>query len=62
MDVLILDDQIRPIDIVDEYISLVWTERWDEMGDFELVTLSPPTTKIAFSRMCRFAFRNLDIS
>lgn len=48
MDILILDDQIRPIDIVDEYISLVWTERWNEMGDFELVTLSTSSNRQRF--------------
>src|ERR1043165_84969 len=48
MDILILDDQIRPIDIVDEYISLIWTERWDEMGDFQLVTLSTPSNRNRF--------------
>lgn len=48
MDIFILDDQIRPIDVVDEYISLIWTERWVELGDFELVTLSTPSNKRRF--------------
>jgi hypothetical protein len=48
MDIFILDEEIRPIDVVDEYISLTWTERWDEMGDFELITLSTPSNKRRF--------------
>lgn len=48
MDIFILDDQLRHVDIIDEYVSLIWTERWDEMGDFELVTLSTASTKNRF--------------
>lgn len=48
MDIFILDEQIRPIDVVDQYISLIWTERWDEIGDFELVTLSTPSNRRRF--------------
>jgi len=48
MDIFILDVLLRPIDVVDEYISLIWTERWDSMGDFELVTLSTPNNKRRF--------------
>jgi hypothetical protein len=45
MDILILDDQIRPVDIIDQYISLIWTERWDGIGDFELTIPSTPGNK-----------------
>lgn len=40
MELFILDPLLRPIDVVDEFISLIWTERFSEWGDFELVTLS----------------------
>lgn len=40
MEIIILDKLLRPIDVVDEFISMVWTERWADMGDFELVVLS----------------------
>lgn len=40
MEIYILDKLLRPIDVVDEFISMIWTERWSEWGDFELVTLS----------------------
>lgn len=48
MDIFILDEQIRPIEVVDQYVSLLWTERWDGMGDFELVTLSTPNARHRF--------------
>lgn len=48
MDIFILDVLLRPIDVVDQYISLIWTERWDSMGDFEIVTLSTPNNKRRF--------------
>lgn len=48
MEVFILDALLRPIDVVDEYISFIWTERYAEKGDFELVTLSTPANKRRF--------------
>lgn len=42
MEIFILDALLRPIDVLDEYISFIWTERYAEMGDFELITLSTP--------------------
>lgn len=37
MDVYILDSLLRRIDVVDQYESFIWTDRWYELGDFELV-------------------------
>ena len=34
--VYIVDQQLRPIYLIDNYKSLVWTERYNEAGDFEL--------------------------
>ena len=48
MDVFILDALLRPVDVIDEYISLIWTERWASMGDFELVTVATPSSKYRF--------------
>lgn len=48
MDVFILDVLLRPIDVVDEYISFLWTERWASMGDFQIVTLATPNNKRRF--------------
>lgn len=48
MDIFILDALLRHIDVVDEYISFIWTERWSSMGDFELVTVATPNNKYRF--------------
>jgi len=37
MELFTLNDKIQPDDIIDNYQSLVWTERYTEWGDFELV-------------------------
>lgn len=48
MDIFILDSLLRPIDVVDEFVSIIWTERFAEKGDFELVTLSSPSNRKRF--------------
>lgn len=48
MDIFILDPLLRPIDIVDQYISFLWTERWSTMGDFQIETLATPDNKRRF--------------
>lgn len=48
MDIFILDALLRQIDVVDEYISFIWTERWSSIGDFELVTIATPSNKYRF--------------
>jgi hypothetical protein len=37
MDLFILDDQLRRTEVLDRYESLIWTDRWMGMGEFELV-------------------------
>lgn len=39
MDILVLDDNLDQIDVVDTYESLIWTERFNKYGDFELYTI-----------------------
>lgn len=48
MEVFILDALLRPIDVVDEYISCIWTERYADKGDFELITLSTSANRRRF--------------
>lgn len=48
MEILILDKLLRPIDIVDRFVSLIWAERYSELGDFELVILSTFANKNRF--------------
>lgn len=39
MDIYVLDSDFEKIDIVDEYLSMIWTERYSDTGDFQLSTL-----------------------
>lgn len=48
MEILILDSLLRPMDVVDEFISMIWTERFSEKGDFQLVALSTPANQRRF--------------
>lgn len=38
MDILVLSSELEPLDIIDTYRSLIWTERYNKYGDFELYT------------------------
>lgn len=37
MDIKILDTNFKMVGIIDSYISFIWTDRYDEAGDFELI-------------------------
>lgn len=47
-DLYILDALFRPIDVVDKYVSLIWTDRWNEWGDFEFLTWASPANRKRF--------------
>ena len=36
MIVYLLDKNFKKVKLIDEYISLIWTDRYNEAGDFEL--------------------------
>lgn len=38
MDVYVLDNQFRRVEVIDQFESLIWTERFSAWGDFTLVT------------------------
>lgn len=50
MEIYILDALLRRIDLIDEnqFVSFIWTERYAERGDFELVAPSSPSIKARF--------------
>jgi hypothetical protein len=48
MEVYILDSLYRRIEVVDKFESLIWTERWDDIGDFELHIPSSASAKALF--------------
>ena len=37
MDIFVLDENLQRVSIIDIYKSFIWTERFNEWGDFELV-------------------------
>lgn len=45
MEVYVLDNRLRRIEVIDQFESLIWTERWGAFGDFELVIQSTPETR-----------------
>lgn len=46
-DVLVLNNKFETVGIIDYYISLIWTERYSECGDFEL-TLKSDSSVFSF--------------
>lgn len=40
MELYLLDSQFRRVEVIDRYESLIWTERFSDVGDFELVVYS----------------------
>lgn len=38
MELHILDQEFQTIDVIDSFSSLIWADRYNEIGDFELVT------------------------
>lgn len=37
MDIFVLNTNFEKIGVIDTYISLIWTDRYDESGDFEII-------------------------
>jgi len=48
MEVYILDALLRREVVVDKFVSLIWSERWKEIGDFELLLHSTTTNRGRF--------------
>jgi Siphovirus ReqiPepy6 Gp37-like protein len=45
MYVYVLDDLLRRTAVIDRFNSMIWTERWRDKGDFELVVNSTPAMR-----------------
>lgn len=51
MDIWILEDvggYLRPTNVVDVYVSFIWTERYSSCGDFEIVVFNSKTMRDIF--------------
>lgn len=58
MEVYILDSLLRRTEVVDQFESLVWTERFQEIGDFELDLKSTLQNRSRFLTGTRIAINN----
>lgn len=48
MHVYTMDEDFRRVDLIDQYESFIWTERYSAVGDFELIVHSDQDTRQAF--------------
>ena len=48
MHVYTMDEEFRRIDLIDQYESFIWTERYSAVGEFELVVNSDQDMRRAF--------------
>jgi hypothetical protein len=55
MEVYVLDSLLRRIQVFDKFESLIWTERFSEIGDFELDLKSTLENRSAFTNDTRIA-------
>lgn len=58
MEVYILDSLLRRTEVVDKFESLIWTERFSEIGDFELDIKSTLESRSQFTTGTRLAINN----
>jgi len=55
MEVYLLDSLLRRERVIDRFESLIWTERFKEYGDFELIIRSTPQTRAFIQTGTRWA-------
>lgn len=55
MELYVLDSLLRRVEVVDQFESLIWTERFAEIGDFQLVVTSTRRTRSLFTTGTRLA-------
>jgi hypothetical protein len=58
MEVYILDSLYRRIEVVDKFESILWVERWDDIGDFKLQLPSSISAKTLFTPDTKLAVNN----
>lgn len=60
MEVYILDDQFRRTAVVDRFESLIWTERYSSIGDFEIVIQSTNESRSLFAQGTKLTLNESD--
>lgn len=58
MDVYVLDEKLRRVEVFDYYKSFIWTERFSSIGDFELVIQVEPRVLKYLTIGARLAIRD----
>lgn len=58
MDLYILDSLLRRTEVVDKYESLIWTERFADLGEFELNLVSTRQSRAQFLQGTMLAINN----
>lgn len=60
MEVYILDDLLRRTVVIDRFESCIWTDKWRDIGDFELVVHSTSEMRRLLTVGTRLAMNNSD--
>lgn len=55
MEIYTLDDQFRKVDVIDEYVSAIWTERYIDSGDVTLVVAATEANRALLVEGTRLA-------
>jgi hypothetical protein len=55
MEIYTLDPLYRPVEVIDRFESMIWTERYQAMGDFELSMVSTPASRRLLTTGTRLA-------
>jgi hypothetical protein len=58
MEVYILDSLLRREQVIDKFQSCIWTERWAEIGDFELILSSTLASRTQLTTGTQLAMNN----
>jgi hypothetical protein len=58
MELYILDDQLRRVQVVDRFQSLIWTERFRSLGDFQLTVHATNDNRKTFVEGVKFAMND----
>lgn len=59
MNIYIMDPSLERVGVIDSYRSIIWTQRYYEPGDFELLVDATPEN-IDLCRRGRFLYRDMD--
>lgn len=58
MELFTLDSNFQPVNLIENYESLIWTERYDKAGDFQLTSTDISTTIKALPKETCITLRN----